>query len=201
LTAPQLLKPVLWIIAGPNGSGKSSAYGMLAVESPKDTVWIINPDLLAKRIFEQERLGLTEANLEAVTRIEAWLYSSISAYQTVGVETVLSSPKYRRLVETALAHEFQINLIYVYLRSVEMNLERVKLRVKRGGHDVPEDKIRERRGRSFEQFIWFFEKADNAFVFDNSDAEPRLVASKSRTDLFMGEDILPELKAAIARNL
>lgn len=171
---------------------------MLAVESPKDTVWIINPDLLAKRIVEREQLELNAANLEAVKRTETWLYSSISAYQTVGVETVLSSPKYRRLVETAAQHDFQINLIYVYLRSVELNLERVRLRVKRGGHDVPEDKIRERRARSFEQFAWFFDKADKAFVFDNSDAEPRLVLSKSKLGLFVGTNILPEISAAVS---
>ncbi len=55
----------------PNGSGKSSAYSLLGVESPKDTIWIINPDLLAKRISEQESLLLNDANLQAVVRIEA----------------------------------------------------------------------------------------------------------------------------------
>lgn len=155
---------------------------MLAVESPKDSVWIINPDLLAKRIHEHEGCVLTDANLQAVKRIETWLYASVDAYQTVGVETVLSSPKYQKLVTQAKSKGFEINLIFVYLRSVDLNIERVRLRVKRGGHDVPEDKIRERRVRSFDQLSWFFKAVDRAFIFDNSDAEPKLIFGKEAED-------------------
>ena len=66
------------------------------------SVWIINPDLLTVRLQHAENLELTAANLAAVQRIETWLEKSISVHQTIGVETVLSSPKYRRLVEMAL---------------------------------------------------------------------------------------------------
>ena len=197
------IKPQLWIIAGPNGSGKSSAYGMLAMDSPKDSVWIINPDLLAKRIAEEEALPLNDANLQAVIRIEAWLYTSIEAYQTIGVETVLSSDKFRRLVKTAKNRGFEINLIYVYLNSVELNIQRVRARLAKGGHDVPEDKIRERRSRSFEQFAWFFNEADNATVFDNSESEPRLVISKEKAGdgfgMHIGKHIIPEIRDAILK--
>lgn len=170
---------------------------MLTVESPKDSVWIINPDLLAKRIAEDENLPLNDANLQSVIRIEDWLYASIAAYQTVGVETVLSSDKYRRLVNTAKTKGFQVNLIYVYLRRVEMNIDRVRLRVKRGGHDVPEGRIRERRLRSFEQLKWFFAKADQAYIFDNSDAEPKLVAAKFDDTLAVDNDIIPDILIAL----
>ena len=87
--------PVFLIVAGPNGSGKSSAYQDADFEAFGRCVWIINSDLLAARIREVERLALAAANLEAVRRIEAWLKTSIRAHQTVGVETVLSTPKYR----------------------------------------------------------------------------------------------------------
>lgn len=197
------IKPQLWIIAGPNGSGKSSAYGMLAVDSPKDSVWIINPDILAKRIADEEALPLDQANLQAVIRIEAWLYTSVEAYQTIGVETVLSSDKYRKLVKAAKDRGFEINLIYVYLNSVDINIQRVRARLAKGGHDVPEDKIRERRIKSFEQFSWFFKEADNVTVFDNSEAEPRLVVSKEKAgDGFgchIGKNIIPEIEAAILK--
>jgi predicted ABC-type ATPase len=64
-------------------------------------VWIINPDVLTARIRTVEGRQLQDANLEAVRRIEAWLEASIRAHQTVGVETVLSTDKYRRLVVAA----------------------------------------------------------------------------------------------------
>ena len=194
--APVLSRPQLWIIAGPNGSGKSSAYSLLGVESPKDTIWIINPDLLAKRISEQESLLLNDANLQAVVRIEAWLYASVEAYQTIGVETVLSSGKYRRLVEAAKSKGFEINLVYVYLDDVELNIQRVRMRHRKGGHDVPEGKIRERRQRSFDQLAWFFDAADRAFILNNSGASLHTVATKDEESVSIEGAIIPEIMDA-----
>jgi predicted ABC-type ATPase len=146
------------------------------------SVWIINPDLLTVRLKEAENLDLLPANLAAVQRIEAWLDKSIEVHQTIGVETVLSSPKYRRLVEKAKAHDFEICFVYVYLATVEMQLERIRARVAKGGHDVPPDKVRERRKRSFEQMPWFFLQADRAWIFDNSGGEPELVADRVQSE-------------------
>ena len=74
---------------------------MASVDGPAGSVWIINPDELAKRIRDFEALDLLAANLASVERIEAWLYASLNAHQTIGVETVLSTAKYRALVEHA----------------------------------------------------------------------------------------------------
>jgi predicted ABC-type ATPase len=153
-------RPVLWIIAGPNGSGKSSFYNGTDIEGWGGSVWIINPDLLTERIVASEKLPLLEANLKAVQRIERWLQDSIEVYQTVGVETVLSSAKYRSLVQRAKRRGFEIRIIYIVLRSATLQVERVRIRVTEGGHGVPEAKIRSRRQRSFEQFAWFLREAD-----------------------------------------
>ena len=138
-------------MAGPNGSGKSSAYQETDIQAFGRSVWIINPDLLAKRIRDVEKLEENPANLAAVQRLEAWLEASILAHQTIGVETVLSTAKYQRLVIRAKELGFKIHLIYVVLDSVERNIERVRIRVQKGGHDVPEDKLRARYTRSLEQ--------------------------------------------------
>jgi predicted ABC-type ATPase len=172
--------PRLWIVAEPNGSGKSTAYGRSDVAEFDGSVWIINPDLLTRRLQEQEGLAGQAGNLAAVQRIEAWLEASIAVHQTIGVETVLSTDKYRRLVKQAKERGFEVRLIYVYLRSLELQLERIRLRVAKGGHDVPADKVAERRRRSFEQMPWFFNQAHQAWVFDNSGGEPKLVALKSK---------------------
>ena len=174
----RLNQPRLWIVAGPNGSGKSSTYDRSDVDEFGGSVWIINPDLLTDRLRDAERLDRERANLAAVTRIEAWLDASIDVHQTIGVETVLSTPKYRRLVDKAKRHGFEVRLIYVFVRSAELQLERIRLRVAKGGHDVPETKVRERRERSFDQLGWFLAQADAAWIFDNSGAEPRLVGRK-----------------------
>lgn len=169
-------RPVFWIVGGPNGSGKSSLYNLTSLEGWGGSVWIINPDLLTATIVEREQLQLEDANLAAVQRVEQWLDASIAAYQTIGVETVLSSPKYRRLVGSAHARGFEVRMIYVLLDSVDLQLARIRRRVREGGHDVPVDKVAARRSRSFEQLAWFAKYVDQCFVFNNSSGEPELAA-------------------------
>ena len=196
--SPPASPPALWIIAGANGSGKSTAYERASIQAPTGAIWFINPDALAKRIVDHEGLILNpDANLEAVNRIERWLHASVDAHQTVGVETVLATGKYQKLVDHARAQGFRVRLIYVFLANAELNIARVRDRVAKGGHDVPEASIRSRRGRSFSQLSWFFDAADQADIIDNSGAEPRLVVSKSDGDIAVFGRLIPELLAAL----
>lgn len=189
--------PTLWIVAGPNGSGKTTLYRELSAEEPAGSVWIINPDVLAATVQRDEGLEGASANLAAVERIEAWLYASVNAYQTVGVETVLSTDKYRKLVRAAKDRGFQVRMIFVYLPNPDANVQRVATRVRKGGHSVPEDKIRGRWTRSFAQFSWFLKEADVVDVFDNAGAEPRRVLSKRGSVIGLLETPFPALEQAI----
>jgi predicted ABC-type ATPase len=198
--------PSLWLIAGPNGSGKSSLYGSdqnaiygdTNIADAAHSFWIINPDLLTLRIRSVEQRSTEEANLEAVRRIEAWLKASIDAHQSVGVETVLSTDKYRSLVLAAKEKGFEIRLVYVILRSPDLNIKRVQMRVKKGGHNVPVDKIRERWRRSLEQLPWFLDQADWALLFDNSE-ELRLIGRKANGVVKLDPSAPAAIKDAIAK--
>jgi predicted ABC-type ATPase len=160
---------VLWILAGPNGSGKSSLYGETTdITEFGRSVWIINPDLSARRIQQVEGHASDQANLEAVQRIEAWLDASIRAHQTVGVETV----------------------------SPDRNVERVRLRVAKGGHDVPEERVRARYGR-WRNFRGSF-GADRAWVFNNSGATPRLISEKRDGRPVFAAGVLSQIVDALA---
>lgn len=189
--------PRLWIVAGPNGSGKSTLYDKADIEGFGRSVWIINPDVLAARVASREGLALNDANLAAVQRIEAWLLSSIDAYQTIGVETVLSTEKYRRLVAAAKARGFELRLLYVLLQSVALNVKRVGLRVAKGGHAVPHDKIVERHRRSLQQLPWFLEHADWAQIYDNSGASPMLVGHKRGDEIVIDPSAPVDLRSAL----
>jgi predicted ABC-type ATPase len=189
--------PRLWLVAGPNGSGKSTLYTDTDIEGFGRSVWIINPDLLTARLQAREALSLEEANAEALNRIQAWLKASVRAHQTVGVETVLSTPKYRPLVEEAKSRGFEIRLLYVTLRTTDQNVERVRLRVAKGGHGVPEDTIRTRRERSFQQLPWFLDQADFALIYDNSGSAPKLVARKQAGLIEIDPQAPPEIETAV----
>jgi predicted ABC-type ATPase len=189
--------PALVIIAGPNGSGKSSAYGNAKLDWEDRIIWINNPDLLTLRLQAAEKLDKLNANLEAVNRIEKWLYASIDVHQTIGVETVLSTDKYRKLVSYAKQRGFEFWLIYVVLDSEERNIERVRIRAKSGGHDVPPDKIRERYWRSIQQLPWFLDNADRAWIYDNSDDEPSLIGRKEAGRISVEPSALEVVKNAV----
>lgn len=88
-------------------------------------------------------------------------------------------------------------MLYVYVDTLERQLERIRLRVAKGGHDVPSDKVAARRERSFHQFRWFFWMADYAWVFDNSGAAPKVVAWKEEDVVHLGAHLLPRLERAI----
>jgi predicted ABC-type ATPase len=182
---------------GPNGSGKSSLYGNTEIEAFDQSVWIINPDLLTQRIRQVEKLALEEANVQAVVRIEAWVEASIRAHQTVGVETVLSTAKYRRLVTEAKSREFAFRIIFVMLDSPDLNVQRVRLRVEKGGHDVPEPKIRERWTKSLHQLPWFLQQADQAAIFNNSGAVPQLIGQKQRDKIVIDPNAPRALREAL----
>lgn len=189
-------QPQFLIIAGPNGSGKSSAYRETHATIGGRSFRIINPDLFAKRIADLEEVDLGDANLEAVRRIEAWLETSILAGHTVGVETVLSTEKYRRLVERAKQLGYAFQFIYVVLDDPLLNVERVRIRVTRGGHPVPEDKIIERYWRSLKQMPWFLRQADRAWLWNNSGAELQRIGDKVDGRLTLYGNVLPAVQEA-----
>jgi predicted ABC-type ATPase len=141
LVRPRSKRPIFWLVAGPNGSGKSSLYDAENVDVFDQSVWIINPDILTERIQRVEGLAQLEANIQAVTRVEAWLEASINAHQTVAVETVLSTDKYRRLIRAAKDKHYEFRLIFIMLETPDLDVRRVRLRAKKGGHDVAEEKI------------------------------------------------------------
>lgn len=194
---PAVGTPRLWIVAGPNGSGKSTLYDQTDIEGFGQSVWIINPDVLSATIARQEKVALIDANLAAVERIEKWLRASVDTYQTIGVETVLSTGKYRDLVQVAKQCGFELRLLYVMLGSVEQNMARVRLRVAKGGHAVPEDRIIARHRRSLDQLPWFLDAADWARIYDNSDAAPRLVGTKTGDLIEIDPSAPADLRAAL----
>jgi len=175
--------PSFVLFAGINGAGKSTFAQNEDLLAELGPVEVINPDLVTRELRSQDpALTLDAANLAAANECERRVREVISfASQSVVIETVLSSDKYRPIVTLAKQAKFEFVLIYVVLSSAEEAIRRVKRRVQAGGHDVPEDKIRSRFGKSLENLPWFWGQADTASVYFNGDAanrKPIMVAEK-----------------------
>jgi predicted ABC-type ATPase len=111
---------------------------------------------------------------------------------------VLSTDKYRRLVSKAKQLGYAVWLIYVVLDSPERCIERIKLRVLKGGHHVEDDDVRTRYKRSLEQqFPWFLDEADRAWIYDNSGAAPKRIGEKREGVITLDESALEIVKKVV----
>jgi len=149
-----LIRPVLTIIAGSNGCGKSRLTST-ARDKFQQTP-ILDPDAIAKSL--QATLGSGNSNIEAGKRVLRLAEELMAKGQTFTVETTLSAKECG----------FNLMVVFVGTESVEINLERVKARVKKGGHDVPEEDQRRRFPRTLANMQRLLPLADLAVIFDNS---------------------------------
>ncbi|MFA6546203.1 MAG: zeta toxin family protein [Limisphaerales bacterium] len=186
--------PELWIIAGPNGAGKTTFSGATEFRAKLDGVRFFNPDELTLALLRKQGYAsfatapqdvLRATNIRAAEEVFKVLTQSVVSGEHVGVETVLSTDKYKPLVERVRELRGRFYLIYVSLASPALSLERVRRRVSMGGHDVPAEKLGERWQRSLDNLTWFAREADDFWVFDNSDSNrtaPLLLAHGWRED-------------------
>ena len=167
-------EPFLLIVAGPNGAGKTTLTRWLRSREI-DFGEYINADDIASELQGQEDVRVREAQRIADVRREQCL----EARRSFTFETVMSHPSKVELLKRAKQAGFFVQLFFVGTDDPEINVARVALRVKQGGHDVPEDKIVSRWQRTMDLLAEAVRSVDEAFVFDNSSAElsggPRLV--------------------------
>ena len=160
------------LVVGPNGAGKSTFIVFtLAPLLPRSV--LVNADEIAKRRWPDNPAGhvYDAARIAADTRSKL-----IEAGVSFIAETVFSHPSKLELIRAAHDAGYVIAL-HVMLIPEGLAVERVKRRVRHGGHDVPEGKIRERHRRLWQWVAAAAEIADTATIYDNSRVNgPRIVA-------------------------
>jgi len=156
-------KPTMYVLAGANGSGKSTLYADKI--APVIKAPFHNADVIQKtELKDPDPTASLKAARIAADRIQGHIKNKTSFVR----ETVFSHPSKLDEIRQAKAAGFQVALYHVGLNSENLNVKRVGLRVKKGGHDVPENKIRERRERGKDLIAEAARLSDHAFVYDNS---------------------------------
>lgn len=148
-------RPKIVVFAGPNGSGKSTITGNSTICGE-----YINADNIQKA----KKISVMDAALEA----EALREKALLNRKDFTFETVLSTERNLNLLQRAKEAGYFVRGYYVLTCSVDINIMRVKARVAIGGHDVPEDKIRERYKRALKILPKFINICDVCSVYDNS---------------------------------
>ena len=121
--------PEFWLVAGPNGAGKTTCVQKEPISNILPAVSFHNPDDRAlEKLRTRGYQGFADAPLdvqtgcfiEAADEVFAALEKAILQDGSVGVETVLSSEKYRPLVESEARKQGFVGLIYIALSSVSL---------------------------------------------------------------------------------
>jgi predicted ABC-type ATPase len=160
------------VLAGTNGAGKSSVAGAMFRQTGAD---YFNPDEATARVLAANPdISTAEANSAAWHEGKRLLERAITERLNFAFETTLGGRTISALLHDALAAGVEVRMWFVGLRSPELHMARVRSRVARGGHDVPEEKIRERYDWSRINLIKLIPHLTELRVFDNSvDADPQ----------------------------
>jgi predicted ABC-type ATPase len=163
--------PRLYVLAGTNGAGKSSIAGAMLL---RQRVEYFNPDEAARRILAANPgISQTQANSAAWHGGKRLLERAIAERLDFAFETTLGGRTITDLLERAASRGFEVRIWYVGLKGPELHLARVRARVAKGGHDIPEPRIRERYDASRLNLIRLLPSLSELWVYDNSkDADP-----------------------------
>jgi len=158
--------PTITVLAGVNGAGKSSIAGEFAENTAN---FYFNPDTIAYKIRAlHPDISHALANGHAWQIGKSLLEQAIEEGKDYRFETTLGGRTITELLKKASQCGHLVDIWFCGLESAELHLRRVRARVFRGGHDIPEEKIRERWRSSRENLIRLLPHAHHVRVYDNS---------------------------------
>lgn len=177
--------PTFTLVAGPNGSGKSTLTAAITFEGSAS---VVDADAIA-RVLDPElpsRAAISAAR-HAVLRCRTLLENR----ESFTLESTLAGHGALSLMRSAKRAGYRTLLIYVALGNPELHIERVRLRVAQGGHDIPDAAIRRRYARSLLHAPEAMRLADEALVLDNSGPMPESMLRLKNGQIFWRASSLP----------
>lgn len=163
--------PEIIVFAGPNGSGKSTITKLATIIEP-----YINADDI-KRVNHCN-------DMEAAQRAESFMEEFIAEGKGFTFETVLSSQRKLSILKKAKEKGYFIRGFFVLTAAPDINVTRVRVRVANGGHDVPDNVIRERYDKSLANIPELMELCDVMHIYDNTE-EPFRIFKKKKSETFI----------------
>lgn len=160
------------IVAGPNGAGKTTfARSFLPAEGK--VTRFINADLIAAGLapFAPEAAAFRAGRI-MLEEIAA----SVASGASFAFETTLSGHSYLRQIAQWRALNYHVSIFFLSLPDVETAIARVAVRVRQGGHNIPEAVIRRRYAAGLRNFHQHYKlAADDWVLYDNSAAMPAVL--------------------------
>lgn len=173
------------IIAGANGTGKTT----FALEFLRENDFeFLNADEFAKQLDHENPAA---KKIGAGKMFFQKLHAAVAQNKSLLVETTLSGKYLKDFFELWRQNGYLIEIVFVFVESPEVSIERIADRVKKGGHFVPDDDVRRRVARGKRNF-WLIYKdlADSWSLFYNSESGFNRVASGDKDSVFITNKFL-----------
>lgn len=182
------------VISGPNGSGKTTfAKRYLKKYFPNSD--FINADLISQGLSP---LNPSKASIEAGKIMLKKINFLINKKADFSFETTISGKFYGKLIQKAKKKGYLIFLVYLYLPNYKISINRIKERVKHGGHSVEDADVKRRFFRGlYNLFNFYLDICDYVFILDNSVLNPKLISYKHEKEV----KILDENKLSNMRKM
>jgi len=166
--------PQVVVIAGPNGAGKSTLAPFL-LRDALDVHDYVNADPIALGLSAFDSASMSvEAGRIVVTRLR----DLARRRKSFAFETTLASRFYAPWVKQLRLSGYKFHLVFLWLSSIELAIERVDERVRSGGHSIPDEVIRRRYDRGITNFFNLYQPlADTWAAYDNSGSDTPLLVS------------------------
>ena len=177
--------PRLYIISGCNGAGKTTASYSLLPEMLECSEFV-NSDEFAKSLSPFDpSLASIQASRYMLMKIRYLLKKE----KDFAIETTLATRTLLKIVKNAQAAGYTVTLLYFWLNSPELAVERVRARVEAGGHNIPEETIRRRYQVGVDYFFHIYAPISERWILaDNSQIPFRVIAEGSKDDVINVRD-------------
>ncbi|MEW5767304.1 MAG: zeta toxin family protein [bacterium] len=166
---------VIYIIAGANGAGKTT-FAREYFPRYVGRIDFVNADMIAQGLspFAPDRFGIRAGRM-VLERIK----ELASEKKTFAIETTLSGRTYLSILRKMKMLGYRVYMYYLWIPNYQLGIERIKNRVREGGHGVPKYIVK----RRFKKTLWnlfhiYFSALDYLVIFDNSGIEPMIIYEK-----------------------
>lgn len=187
------MEKIFYIVAGANGSGKTTLSTELL---PTDNLVFLNADEIAKSINPN---NIESVKITAGKEVLKQLQTILESGKSFAMETTLSGTFHLKIIEKARQAGYKIVLIYAFLDNPELCINRIKVRVKMGGHNIPDEDVRRRYVRSKNNF-WnmYKDKVDEWGLYYNGEVTYTKVAQGVNGHIdILNEDLYNNFKKDI----
>lgn len=157
--------PNLYIVAGCNGAGKTTA-SLTILPEILNCFEFVNADEIAKGLspFQPEKVAI-EAGRIMLNRVNQLMEQG----EDFAFETTLATKSYVSYIKKAKEKNYNITLVFIYLNSTALAKQRVKERVRKGGHNIEESVIMRRYESGLKNFFQLYAPLSDFWILvDNS---------------------------------